>query len=339
MKSPEICVIALVGTLASGAASVTAEPAPAYTLKTAIAAADGGWDFSSFDPVHRRLYVARTNGVTAVDLVSGKVSDHLATTGRTHAAVPVNGGAEILVTDGTAGTAIIADAATGAVRVAIPTGKKPDAAIVEPATGLVMVFDNAGGGVTLINPKSGLKVGMITTPGALESAAADGAGKVYINVEDLNEIVVVDARKQTVLAHYPLKDCDSPSGLALSPKARLLVSVCANHVAKVVSAADGKIVASLPIGGRPDWAGYDVRTRLVLVPTGENGVINLITAEAPDRIAVVGQIPGHVGSRSGAFDDVAGGFYLPSADFVANPGGRPTPAPGSVKVLAYPAAP
>jgi DNA-binding beta-propeller fold protein YncE len=194
---------------------------------------DGGWDFSSFDPAHRRLYVARDNGVTAVDVTSGRMTG-LLDGRRTHAAVPINGGAELLVTDASTGSALIADAMSGAVRVAIPTGKKPDAALVEPSTGLGLVFDNAGGGVALIDLKAGKHVGMIPAAGALESAAADGSGKVFVNVEDLAEIVVVDVKARSVVAHWPLQGCDSPSGLAYVPNARLLVSACANKVANVV---------------------------------------------------------------------------------------------------------
>ena len=199
-----------------------------------------------------------------------------------------------------------------------------------------MVFDNAGGGVTFIDPKSGQKVGAISTPGALESAATDGTGKVFVNVEDLNEIVILDAKSKSVVGHYPLKGCDAPTGIARAPKEKLLVSICANHLAIVVSTTDGKMVASLPIGGRPDWAGYDAKTQLILVPTGEDGVINLISTEAGKKPHLAGTVTGHIGSRSGAFDPTKGAFYLPSADFIpSTTGGRPSPIAGTFKVLVY----
>ncbi|MDB5446142.1 MAG: gluconolactonase [Phenylobacterium sp.] len=322
--------------VAVGLGAATASVSAAAPMHLAVverwAGPDGGWDFSSFDPVHHRVYVARTNGVTAVDVDSGRMTPLLAGK-RTHAAVPINGGSEVLVTDASTGSAVIADAATGAVRASVPTGRKPDAAMVEPATGLAMVFDNAGGGVTLIDPKTGQKAGVIPATGALESPAADGSGKVFVNVEDLNEIEVVDVKTRTVLAHWPLAGCESPSGLAYAPKARLLVSACANKVAKVVSADTGKVLATLAIGGRPDWAAYDARTATVLIPTGEDGVVNLVSVASAKTVKVVGKVPGHVGSRSGALDATSGRLYLPSADFAAVAGGRPAPIAGSFKVL------
>jgi DNA-binding beta-propeller fold protein YncE len=317
--------------LSAVAQDAAAAPAPAAVDRWS--GPDGGWDFSAFDAAHRRLYVARTDGVTAVAVDTGAVTTLLKGK-RTHAAVPVNGGAELLVTDATSGAAVLADATTGAVRATIPTGKKPDAAIVEPATGLALVFDNAGGGVALIDTHAGKLAGKIPAAGALESPAPDGSGRVFINVEDLAEIEVVDVKARTVVAHWRLDGCDSPSGLALAPKARLLVSACANKVAKVVSADSGKVVATLAIGGRPDWAAYDPRTNTVLIPTGEDGVVNVVSVASPTAVKVVAKLPGHVGSRSGALDPESGRLYLPSADFTAGADGRPAATPGTFKVLA-----
>ena len=334
MKLATLAAI-LLGSTSLAVTAVSAQPPAPYALETSWAGPDGGWDFSSFDSIHRRFYVARSDGVTAVDVDTGQVTPHLLPASRTHAAIPVNDGAEVLVTVGTTGSALIANARTGAVRASIPTGPKPDAALVEPATGLGLVFDNAGGGIALIDTRSGTSVGTISVPGGLESAASDGSGKVYVNVEDLNEIVVVDIRARRVLSHYPLTGCEAPSGIAYIPATRRLVSACSNHVAKVVSAATGEIVASLTIGGRPDWADFDAKTGLVLLPTGEDGVINLISAASEDAPAVVGKIPGHVGSRSGAIDTTEGRFYMPSADFTVTAGARPVATPGTFRILVY----
>lgn len=317
---------------AAGPAPVAVAPAASLNVIDRWAGPDGGWDFSAFDPVHRRLYVARRSGVTAVDVDSGKVTPQLLAASHVHAAIPINDGAEILVTEGAAGQAIVADALSGAVRATIPVGKKPDDAMLEPSTGLVLVFDNAGGGVTLIDPRAATAVGTIAAPGALESATADGKGRVFVNVEDRNEIAVFDVKARKVLVRWKLEGCDEPSGLAYDPATELLVSACANKVAKVVSAATGKVVTSVPIGGRPDWAGYDARRDAVLIPTGEDGLVNVIALEP--RPAVAARVPGHPGSRSGAVDPKTGRLYLPSADFAAaSPGAKPAPIAGSFKIL------
>ncbi|HXA38160.1 MAG TPA: hypothetical protein VNW53_04110, partial [Phenylobacterium sp.] len=68
------CAVFAIG-LAAAAPGATAQPALAVTGK--IAGPDGGWDYATFDPVHRRLYVSRTDGVMAVDTDTGKVTPKL----------------------------------------------------------------------------------------------------------------------------------------------------------------------------------------------------------------------------------------------------------------------
>jgi DNA-binding beta-propeller fold protein YncE len=323
------CAVFAIG-LAAAAPGASAQPALAVTGK--IAGPDGGWDYATFDPVHRRLYVSRTDGVMAVDTDTGKVTAKLVDAQRTHAAVPVNGGDQIVVTSTTFGGVLIADAHTGAVLASIKTGAKPDGAFLEPVTGLVWVMDNAGGGVSLIDVKTRSKVGVIPVEGALESPATDGKGRVFINVEDKNEIAVLDAHTRKVTGHFKLAGCEEPSGLAYSPPEARLVSVCANGVAKVVQAADGKEVASLPIGLRGDTAVYDPKRRVVYVPTGADGKLSLIS---PATAKVVGVVTTQAGARTQALDPTSGTLYLPAADFAppAQAGGRPTAIPGTFVVL------
>jgi outer membrane protein assembly factor BamB len=328
--------LGLLATVAGMAIALSASAAPApLSVVDRWAGPDGGWDFSAFDPVHRRLYVSRTDGVTAVDVDTGKVTSHLLMAKHTHVALPINGGAEVLVTEGGTGSALIADAMTGQVRATVKTGSKPDAAMLEPTTGLALVMDNAGGGITLIDPKAGTAVGVIPADGALESPATDGAGKVFINVEDKGEIIVVDMKTRAVVAHYKLDGCESPSGLAYAPAAGLLISACANNVAKVVSASDGHIVKTLTIGGRPDAAHYDDKLKLAYIPTGADGVLNVISVADAADVTIIEKAPTQAGSRSGAVDPANGRVYLPSAKFAppVAPATRPTAVPGSFQIL------
>jgi DNA-binding beta-propeller fold protein YncE len=320
------------GCQTSGAETTSAD-APAMHIKARFPGPDGSWDFSTIDSAHRRIYVSRSNGVTALDLASGQVTPLLVAGSRTHIALPVNDGADILVTDGGSGGAFIADAHTGAIRVpTIATGTKPDAAFVEPTTGLAWVLDNHDGGVALIDTHAGRLVGRIAVAGALESPVSDGRGKVYITVEDHSEIVVIDVHARAVSAHYPLAGCEEPTGLAYDARDERLVAECANGAAKIVSARDGRILGTVAIGPRPDGLIVDARRNLIFAPTGGDAHMAIID---PARMAVVGAVDTRLGARSGALDPQTGHIYLPSGEFTppATPGGRPTLVPGSFQIL------
>ena len=95
----------LAALLALGTPALAAPPI--YHVVNELKSVDGGWDLLSVDPADRRLYVARSDAVTAVDLTTGAVTDRLAPAQRGHAALAIPGTHELIVTNGNADNAII----------------------------------------------------------------------------------------------------------------------------------------------------------------------------------------------------------------------------------------
>ena len=300
-----------------------------------IAGPDGGWDYANFDPAHHRLFVAHGEAITAIDVDTGKVTPKLVATKRAHIALPLPGGDEILVTDGGSDAALIASASTGAIRASVPTGKNPDAALYDPATKTIFVMNGRSGDITLIDPKAGKAVGAIPVGGTLEFGVSDGAGRVFVNIEDKGEIAVIDSKARKVVAHWPMAGCEEPSGLAYAASAKLLISACANGTAKAVSATSGQVVASPAIGPAPDAAMYDAGRKLAYIPSGGDGTLSVIAVRGPTDVAVVQKLATTRGARTGTFDPATGKIYLPSSEYdpPAKPGGRPVSKPGTFAVL------
>jgi len=213
MKPTANTILALGAAFAALAFAAHAQ-APAYKVTGHIAIPDGGWDYAAVDAAARRLYLARTTTVTAIDLDSGKVTAELTPAARGHAAVPLPGG-RLLVTNGTPDTAVIVEGATGKVLATLPTGKAPDGAIYDPKSGLAFVIGHgAGGVVTFIDAAKQTVAGTVTTgAGPLEFPAVDNAGRLWINDEKASEVISIDIKTQKVLAHYKLDGCEGPSGL------------------------------------------------------------------------------------------------------------------------------
>jgi DNA-binding beta-propeller fold protein YncE len=320
---------AIAALLMAGAASAAA---PGYHVVDRIAGPDGGWDYLRVDAAHNQVLIPRGVAVMAIDLASRKVTSGLAPGGRQHIALPVNGGAEMLVTNGATDTAVFADPLTGATIATVAVGKGPDAATLDPKSGLVLVMGHAGGDVTLIDPKTHKAVATVTVGGALEEGAADGAGRAFVNVEDKNEIAVIDVARRAVVAHWPLAGCDGPTGLAYNPQDRLLIAACDGTTA-IVSARSGKVVQTLPTGKGADGVAYDARRRLAFVPAGRAGTLSVI-GFAKGKAAIAETVPTQLGARTLAEDERTGRVYLPTAQYEAAPGGgRPRVVPGTFQVL------
>lgn len=308
--------------------------APRYHVSRTIGLPDGGWDLASFDPVLGRVYIARSDAVTSIDVATGQVTPRLLPASGGHAALPLRNGAEILVTDGHDDRARIYDARTGARLAEIKTGEKPDAVVFDPATGLAAVMNGHSGDVTLIDPQTRTEVGQLAVGGELELAAGDGEGLLFVNVEDRNMVAVVDLRSRTVVKRIPLSGCEGPTGLAYLPMARRVLSTCDNGVAAVTDPAAGKVVALLAIGAGPDSALYDPNRRMVLVPAGKSGELDLF-ADTAAGVTPIGKVTTQLGARTGAVDPASGRVYLPAAEYVpaTKSGGRAQVKPGSVVAL------
>lgn len=307
--------------------------APSYAVTAHIGGPDGGWDLAAVDPVAHRLYVARSKALMAVDLATGVVTPSLVPLSGGHGVVVVPGSGRVVASSGGAGTATLLEGATGQVVATLPAGRNPDAVAYDPATRTVWVFSPGSHDATVINPTAGTVLATVAIGGGLELGVADGQGRVYVNVEDKNEVVAIDTRTRTVLGHYPLAGCDGPTGIAYSIKARLVISACGNGVAKF-TAPDGKDMGGVKIGPRPDGAVFDEARQLALIPSGADGALSVI--RLTPKPSVVASVPTTKGARTIALDPATGVVYLPSAQYGPSPagGGRAAILPGTFAVLA-----
>src|SRR4051794_7360657 len=182
--------------LLAGSVAPASSTEPHYRLVAQFPAGDGGWDLLSVDPAGQRLYVAHGDGVTALDLRTGKATDKIVPGQRVHAALAIPGTHDVISTNGETNDALLFDGRSGTVRATIRTGTNPDAAAYDPATQTVWVMNPGSGDITVIDPKSAKLIATVPVGGSLELAVADGHGQMYVNVEDKNELVVLDTRSR-----------------------------------------------------------------------------------------------------------------------------------------------
>ena len=293
-----------------GASSVN----PAFAAST-LAVIDqidgprGAWNFASIDPASRRLYVGRTDGILAVDLDSRKVTPLPLGGRRVQMVAPVAGSDLIVATLDDSNSAVLMNGRTGAVVKELPAGRGPEIATFDPASGLVAVMA-ASEEVILIDPARKAVAGRIPMGALLESGAADGHGRLYVNLEDKHAIGVVDVSARKLIESWPLGDCDDPTGLGYDPRRHWLISACGgSHVAKVVSTATGAVVATLPIGIEPDAVMVDVQRRLAFIPCSEGHLTVISLSGAQPR--VLASVVTAQGATTGALDPRTGRVYLP----------------------------
>ena len=292
---------------------------------------DGGWDILTVDPASHRVLISRSDGVDAVDTRTSAVTPRLIAGTRFHGVTLVPGTSLAVATEA-AGSAIVFNPRTGKVAGEVMTDADADATIYEPRSRTVWVMNGDSGTISIVDPVGVRAVGKIAVGGSLEFPALVGRGHLFVNVADKGELAEIDIVRRTVQRRIPLAGCQHPTGLAYL-RSGVLLSACANGVAKLIRASDGRPLGDIAIGPRPDGAFADEARHRAYIPSGGDGTLAVLDTSGPlpRKIATVST---EVGARTGAVDPSTGTVYLPAAKFGPPPaGGRPVIIPGSVELL------
>jgi hypothetical protein len=320
----------LVSVAFAGVALAAAEPQ--YKIVDRIKVQDGAFDYATFDPATNQILMARPNFTTTIDVKTGKVGE-IKTAQKGHITLPIPG-TNLLVVTQRAGNILIVDGKADKIEATLKGTKNPDGATYDPSTKLVFAMNHDGGDSTVIDPIAKKVVATIPIGGDLEFPVSDGKGKVFVNVEDKNQIAVIDAKAKKVLTRYTLKDCDGPTGQAYDAADNYLISAC-DGTAKVIRADNGQEVASLKIANQPDAVIFDAQRKLAFIPCRTPGVLEIISFANPAKPTVVQHLDTQLGTRTGTIDPTTGKIYMMAAKFgaPAAAGGRPQALQSTYDVL------
>jgi hypothetical protein len=327
---------------AAKAAPATGPGASYHLIKSFPVGGDGGWDYLTFDGATRRLYISRGTRVMVVDPDAGKVVGEIPNQSGVHGIALAPDLGRGFISNGRSDMVTVFDLKTLKVLSEVKsTGQNPDAIIYDPSSHRVFAFNGRSGNATAIDAATGKVAGTIALGGKPEFAASDRKGSVFVNIEDKNEVVAIDAAKLTATQHWPLAGCDEPSGMAIDVAHQRLIVGCGNQVAAIVDSTSGRVVAKVPIGKGVDANGFDPGTGLAFASCGaDGGVLTVIHEDSPDSWSVATNAPTKPGARTMALDEKTHSVYLVTARFgprpaptAAEPHPRPPIVPGSFEVL------
>ncbi len=298
----------------------------------------GGWDYLTVDSDTHRLYVPRSTHTMVIDADSGKVIADIPGQKIAHGvAIAPEVGRGFISDGGGSGAVLIFDLKTYAVLGKITAQPDADGIIYDPGSKLVLVVSGDGGVLMTLKPDIDPIHGKIDSPidlgGKPEFLAADSAGKVYVNLEDKDQLAVVDLRTRKVLAHWPVAPGGEPVGLSLdAAKGRLFIGCRKPQKMIVMSTDGGKILASLPIGAGVDATKFDNGEAFA---SCRDGSLVVISEKVPERFEVAQIVKTPEGARTMGIDSSTHTIYLPTAEFEpAKPGQRrPQMKAGTFKIV------
>ena len=302
-----------------------AQPVPATgpykVLKTAKVGGDGSFDYVYADVDGRRLYVPRTGAnprVSVYNLDTQEPVGEIAKTSARGAAVDPKSG------HGFASSKPVAmwDTKTLALIKTIDVQGGPDGILFDSFNQRVWIFSHGPPNATIIDTKDGSIVGTLDLGGQPEQAVTDGKGHMYVDLEDMDKIAVVDTKALKVTGTYALEGKGGgPGGLAFDVKNHVLFASCHTPATMVILNSDtGKILDTLPIGTGTDGATFNPNTMEAFSSNGD-GTLTVIKENSPTSFVVEQNVPTMPRAKTLTLDPKTNHVLLIAAEY------GPPPAP------------
>jgi DNA-binding beta-propeller fold protein YncE len=350
-----------------GSAWQGGNPGPYKVLKSARVGGEGGWDYIYADAAGRRLYIPRgaTRAIAATDAkpevpaVPARLTIFNLDTLDPAGEITGVGGNGTAV-DPKSGHGFTSDhpkvsmfdTKTLTLIKSIDVGAaRPDGILFDAFNQRVYVFSHPTKDATVIDSKDGTVVGTIDLGGVPEQGVADGKGMLYVVMQDaVGSVTAVDVKTMKATGHYSFVDKGGCNGLALDVKNQVLFAACgrsgnpppqpAQPMMVILSATDGKILASLPLAGGSDGAVFNPETMEAFSTQG-NGTMTIVKEKSPTSFEVEQNLQTMNGARTVTFDSKTGHLFTMSQERGPAPppppgggrGSQGTPVPGSFTIL------
>src|ERR1700722_5271908 len=295
---------------------------------------DGSWDYVVPDPPNHRVFIARQDRVMVVDEDKGTLLGEVTGINGAHGTAVAESTGHGFATSGNDQSVVMFDLKTFKVLGRIPAAEDADAIVYDGASNRVFTLNGDAHSSTVIDPREGKLIKNLPLGGKPEYGASAGDGKVYANLTDTSEVVEIDAKALAVTKRWSTAPCKQPVSMALDTAHHRLFSGCRSGVMAISDYAEGKVVATVPIGTGVDGAGYDAASGNAFASNADS-TLTVIHQDTPDQYHVVENIPTPTGSRNMGLDPTTHRVFVVSAKFGPVPaGGRRGPVlPGSFTLM------
>ncbi|HEY6302550.1 MAG TPA: alkaline phosphatase [Terriglobales bacterium] len=274
---------------------------------------DGGWDYITVDGAARRIYTSHDTQVNVTNADTGAPIGVIADTPGVHGIAIAAGTRHGFTSNGRENKVSMFDTETLKLIRKIDVGKGPDGIYFDAASGRVFTNNHASHDISAIDAATGQVVGTVAANGDGEQMVAGRDGLLYVNLEDKSEVLAFRGKTLEVVSRFPIGVGKTPTGLAFDAQNSRLFVGCRSKSLVVMDAANGKVIASLPIGTGVDAAGFDAEGRFIFVSNGD-GTLNVIHQKSADEYEDTGAVVTQAGAKTMAFDPTTKKVYLPTAD-------------------------
>lgn len=272
----------------------------------------GKLDHLALDSKRGRLLIANkaNNTLDVVDLKTGQLVKQVAGQAGIQGVTYVADFDRIFVGLGVRGFCNVFDAGTYAPVKSIKFADDADNVRYDPRTHMVCVA-HAEKMLGVIDAKTFALKTDIKLPGTAEGFEAEkNTPRLFLNVPDTNEVVVIDTQKYQVTGSYHLKMAGGNHPLAIDEANHRLFVGCHKEPKVVILDSDsGKEIASVPIAEDCDDLFFDAKHKRIYVSCSE-GYLVTIGQKDPDHYEVLEKLPTAKEARTCLFVPEQNRLYL-----------------------------
>jgi hypothetical protein len=315
MKTTKTILSTIVATLAL---SAQAADTPHLKLVQTIPlpGVKGRFDHFAIDTAGKRLFVAAlgNNTLEVVDLAAGKRIRSLSGMSKPTGVLYLPDPNQVILANGDDGTLKILSGADFKVLQNLTALADADNLRFDPQTKLAWL-GHGEGALAIIDTAAAKLLGSVKLPAHPESFQLEkGDRRIFVNVPDAKQVVVIDRVKRTVTDTWPMETFQANFPMALDEANHRLFIGCRKPARLVVlDTATGKPAADLAISGDIDDLFYDAPRKRLYLSCGE-GFLDTVEQTSPDTYRRVSQLPTAPGTRTCYFSPGPDRLYLAVPD-------------------------
>ncbi len=291
-------------------------PGPFEVAETIHVGGKGGFDYVTVDSQGKRLYIPRGTHTQILDLTTGKLAGDIPGQQANHGVALNRSVGRGFISDGP-GFVVIFDLKTNEVIGKVQVARGADGIINDRGSKRIFVACGGSGSLTPVpidvDPVNGKADPAIDVGGKPEYLAADGQGRVYVNLEDKDQVAVVDSKNLKVLDKWSIAPGGTPVGMQIDPEHhRLFVGCRKPQKLIVLNTEDGHVVGDFPIGAGCDAVKADQGD---IFASCRDGSLTVGRETSPGKFEVLQTVKTRPGAKTMALDHATHSIYLPTAEF------------------------
>lgn len=319
MKQLSLLLWGLVGIFNASSAQANIKHST-HLVSRFLVGGPGGWDYLAISPVKDWLYVSHSTRVNVLNKLTGDSVGVIENTTGVHGIAFDSLHGKGFTSNGKLNNVFVFRLENNKVTGAIATGQNPDAIMLEPYTGKIVTCNGRSNSLSVIDPVKEILEDSIALGGKPESAVSDGNGRLYVNIEDKNEIAVIDTKDWKVLFHWSIAPGEGPTGLAIDIVTNRLFVGCDEKLI-VLNAKTGKVCDIIAIGGGCDGVAFDPATKNIYASNGI-GTLSVIHEGEQGIFKLAETVKTKKGARTISLDIITHKIYLPAAEYEPLPAGQ-----------------